>query len=37
VALKKMLKDKGKVEETIKELDRCKRDALKETWEIVNQ
>jgi structural maintenance of chromosome 2 len=40
VALKKMLatvmKDKEKIEETIKELDRYKRDALQKTWEKVN-
>jgi hypothetical protein len=36
VALKKMLstilKDKEKIEETIEELDRYKRDALQKTW-----
>jgi len=40
VSLKKMLatvmKDKEKIEETIKELDRYKRDALQKTWEKVN-
>lgn len=40
VALKKMLStvmvDKGKIEETIEELDRYKRDALQKTWEKVN-
>lgn len=40
VALKKMmatvLKDKGKIEGTITELDRYKRDALRTTWEKVN-
>ena len=40
VALKKMLstvlKDKEKIEETIEELDRYKRDALQKTWEKVN-
>ncbi|KAI5123009.1 hypothetical protein M0805_007631 [Coniferiporia weirii] len=39
-ALKKMhatvLKDKEKIEETIEELDRYKRDALQKTWEKVN-
>lgn len=39
-ALKKMmstvLKDKEKIEETIAELDRYKRDALQKTWEKVN-
>ena len=38
--LKKMLatvmKDKEKIEETIEELDRYKRDALQKTWEKVN-
>ena len=37
--LKKMLstvlKDKEKIEETIEELDRYKRDALQKTWENV--
>lgn len=40
VALKKMmatvLKDKGKIESTISELDQYKRDALRTTWEKVN-
>jgi structural maintenance of chromosome 2 len=31
-----VLKDKGKIEDTIKELDRYKEDALKTTWEKVN-
>ncbi|OCF77510.1 nuclear condensin complex protein [Kwoniella mangroviensis CBS 8886] len=39
-ALKKMmatvLKDKSKIQDTIVELDRYKRDALKKTWEKVN-
>jgi hypothetical protein len=39
-ALKKMLatvlRDKSKIEETIIELDRYKRDALHKTWEKVN-
>jgi hypothetical protein len=39
-ALKKMLttvlKDKEKIEQTIDELDRYKRDALQTTWEKVN-
>ncbi len=39
-ALKKMLstvlKDKEKIEATIEELDRYKRDALQKTWEKVN-
>ncbi|KAH7101636.1 condensin complex subunit SMC2 [Auriculariales sp. MPI-PUGE-AT-0066] len=39
-ALKKMLatvlRDKQKIEETIEELDRFKRDALQNTWEKVN-
>jgi structural maintenance of chromosome 2 len=39
-SLKKMLgtvlKDKEKTEQTIKGLDRYKRDALKTTWEKVN-
>jgi structural maintenance of chromosome 2 len=39
-ALKKMLatvmKDKEKIEETIEELDRYKRDALQKTWEKVD-
>lgn len=38
--LKKMLstvlKDKEKIEDTIEELDRYKRDALQKTWEKVN-
>jgi structural maintenance of chromosome 2 len=29
-------KDKEKIEETIEELDRYKRDALQKTWEKVN-
>jgi chromosome segregation ATPase len=40
-SLKKMLatvlKDKEKIEATIEELDRYKRDALQKTWEKVNQ
>jgi structural maintenance of chromosome 2 len=40
VALKKVwslvLKDRGKVEDTIEELGRYKRDALQRTWEKVN-
>lgn len=40
IALKKMLatvlKDKAKIEETIEELERHKRDALHKTWEKVN-
>ena len=39
-SLKKMLgtvlKDKEKIEQTIEELDRYKRDALMTTWEKVN-
>jgi structural maintenance of chromosome 2 len=39
-SLKKMLaqvlKDKEKIEATIEELDRYKRDALEKTWEKVN-
>lgn len=39
-ALNKMLttvmKDKEKIEQTIEELDRYKRDALQKTWEKVN-
>ena len=31
-----VLKDKEKIEETIEELDRYKRDALQKTWEKVN-
>lgn len=31
-----VLKDKEKIEETIEELDRYKRDALHTTWEKVN-
>ena len=31
-----VLKDKEKIEETIVELDRYKRDALQKTWEKVN-
>ena len=34
--LAQVLKDKEKIEETIKELDRCKREALEKTWEKVN-
>lgn len=34
--LDQVLKDKEKIEETIKELDRCKREALEKTWEKVN-
>lgn len=38
--LKKMLstvlKDKEKIDKTIEELDRCKRDALETTWSKVN-
>jgi structural maintenance of chromosome 2 len=41
VSLKKMLatvlKDKEKIEDTIEELDRYKRDALQKTWEKVNR
>ena len=39
-SLKKMLstvlKDKEKIEQTIEELDRYKRDALDKTWKKVN-
>lgn len=39
-SLKKMLgtvlKDKEKIEQTIEELDRYKRDALEKTWSKVN-
>jgi structural maintenance of chromosome 2 len=31
-----VMKDKKKIEDTIEELDRYKRDALKTTWEKVN-
>jgi structural maintenance of chromosome 2 len=31
-----VLKDKEKIEQTIKELDWYKRDALKTTWEKAN-
>ena len=31
-----VLKDKGKIEDTIQELDRYKKDALQTTWEKVN-
>lgn len=31
-----VLKDKEKIEDTIEELDRYKRDALQKTWEKVN-
>jgi structural maintenance of chromosome 2 len=31
-----VLKDKGKIEDTIAELDRYKKDALQTTWEKVN-
>ncbi|EAU83424.2 nuclear condensin complex protein [Coprinopsis cinerea okayama7 len=31
-----VMKDKGKIEETIAELDRYKRDALQKTWDKVN-
>jgi structural maintenance of chromosome 2 len=31
-----VLKDKSKIEDTIVELDRYKRDALMKTWEKVN-
>lgn len=34
--LAQVVKDKEKIEETIKELDRCKREALEKTWEKVN-
>lgn len=34
--LAQVLKDKEKIEETIKELDRCKREALEKTWAKVN-
>ena len=40
-ALKKMLstvlKDKEKIDDTIKELDRYKRDALQKTWSKVTR
>jgi structural maintenance of chromosome 2 len=29
-----VLKDKEKIKQTIEELDRYKRDALKTTWEV---
>lgn len=32
-----VMRDKGKIEETIAELDRYKRDALQKTWEKVNR
>lgn len=31
-----VLKDKAMIQDTIVELDRYKRDALKKTWEKVN-
>jgi structural maintenance of chromosome 2 len=31
-----VLKDKGKIEATIENLDKHKRDALQKTWEKVN-
>jgi structural maintenance of chromosome 2 len=34
--LQTVMKDKGKIEATIEELDRHKRDALQKTWEKVN-
>ena len=34
--LAQVVKDKEKIEETIKELDRSKREALEKTWEKVN-
>ena len=34
--LSTVIKDKEKIEETIAELDRYKRDALQKTWEKVN-
>ncbi len=34
--LSTVLKDKDKIEDTITELDRYKRDALQNTWEKVN-
>lgn len=34
--LSTVLKDKQKIEDTIEELDRYKRDALQKTWEKVN-
>lgn len=34
--LSTVLKDKEKIEQTIEELDRYKRDALQKTWEKVN-
>ena len=34
--LSTVMKDKEKIEETIEELDRYKRDALQKTWEKVN-
>ena len=35
--LSQVLGDKEKIEETIEELDRYKRDALQKTWEKVNE
>ena len=32
-----VLKDKAKIESTIVELDRYKRDALKKMWAVVNE
>ena len=32
-----VLKDQEKIEESIDEFDRCKRDALQKTWEKVNR
>ncbi len=34
--LGQVLKDKKKIEETVEELDRYKRDALQKTWEKVD-
>lgn len=34
--LSTVMKDKEKIEETIEELDRYKRDALQKTWEKVD-
>lgn len=35
--LQTVLRDKVKIEETIEELDRYKRDALMKTWQKVNR
>ena len=35
--LGQVLKDKKKIEETVEELDRYKRDALQKTWEKVDR